>query len=162
MLLKLVLPAHPRILRGGWIGKWHVTEDEWVNYGDDLFDLTVDEGLSMRPASAAGLENYVRSLIRAQETVGSLTDEQVMAERDKAEDYYAKGRVNWFLRVSSSDMGRLRRLSARCGERREVGDVLAVFTTEADEPIEQTGQAIAQAAVFRTVVTPTPLWQEEA
>jgi hypothetical protein len=162
MLLKLLLPAHPRIVGGGWVGRWHVKEGDWVDYGDDLFDLTVREGLGMRLASAVGMANHVRELIQAQEALADLSDGEVMAGKDNPADFQVKGRVNWFVRVSASDGGRLRRLCAGPGERREVGDVLALLTTEADEPVEEAGPAVARASVFRTVVTLTPLWGDGA
>jgi multidrug efflux pump subunit AcrA (membrane-fusion protein) len=140
---------------------WHVKEGERVNYGDDLLDLRVDEGLSMRLASARGLENHVRALIQAQEALANLKDDDVVAEKENPEDHYDKGRVNWFLRISASDSGKVLRLYARPGEKRQVGDLLALFTTEADEPIEGAEATGPLASVFRTVLTPIPLWQGE-
>jgi hypothetical protein len=140
-----------------------VAEGDWVNYGDELFDLRVEEGLGIpSPAPGRESESYVQHLVHLQESLASLTDEDVMAARENPEDHHRKGRVNWFLRVTASDTGRLRRRLAGPGEEREFGDVLALLTTEEGEPAEPTDLAVRQASVFRTVVTPMPLWHEEA
>lgn len=41
MRLRLLMPSVDRLLRGGSIVRWHKSEGEWVDYGDDLFDLHV-------------------------------------------------------------------------------------------------------------------------
>ena len=48
MLLKLLLPYFTRAVSGGLVVHWHKAEGDSVEYGDDLFDMKVEEVKGIR------------------------------------------------------------------------------------------------------------------
>jgi multidrug efflux pump subunit AcrA (membrane-fusion protein) len=154
MLLKLLMPAHHRIVEGGVIVKWHKAEGDWVNYGDDLLDLRVQEGLVSRLDDEGWSENQVRALIRAQRDLGHVTDQDLMAGGQASAESCRKVAVDFLVRVSASDVGKLGQLCAREGDRLRTGELLAVLTTEEGEPCPGAGPDLEGASAFRTVVNP--------
>lgn len=131
MLLRLVIPRFDRSVQRGSVAKWHKAEGEWVSYGDDLLDLKVEEIKIMKRSSAAAA---------------------VLHDQHLPQDTYSSGQLDWLVRVTSSDVGVLRRIDAAEGSRWEIGDRLAVLTTDADEPIDRSARAGAEVSNFRVVV----------
>jgi hypothetical protein len=160
MLLKLLLPTHQWIADGAIVAQWHKTPGEIVNYGDDILDVRIEEGIITRAVLSGWSENEVRALIRAQMSSGDVQDHDLMLEKSEPMEV-AKVPVNALLRISSSDRGTLRRIHAREGECHATGACLALFTTEAGEPIEETERASLPASVFRVVVTPLVPFQDD-
>ena len=126
MILKLEMPYYDRAVEKGSIIKWHKTEGDWINFGDDLFDIKVEE---------------ITKLKRVKEGQGKTTD-------------MVKGTVSgleFTIHVTSSDMGFLRKVHAAEGAERAIGDVVAMVTTGAEEPCDVDEAAVAVAPAFRVV-----------
>jgi pyruvate/2-oxoglutarate dehydrogenase complex dihydrolipoamide acyltransferase (E2) component len=128
VLLKLVVPYVDRMFHGGCITKWHKAEGEWVNPGDDLFDIQIADGVRV-------LRAYRRP---AQVLKGNRLSQMIHS-------------CALSLRVTSSDMGFMRRIYASPGAHRQVGEVTAVLTTEENEPLEKAGEAVAEVSEFRVI-----------
>jgi hypothetical protein len=155
MLLKLLLPSHQWMVEGAAIAKWHKSPGEFVNYGDDLLDVRIEEGIVTQAVLSGWSENQVRALIRAQMANAEVQDHDLMLERGNPLEV-AKVRVNALLRISSSDQGTLRRLCAQEGEHHGAGACLALLTTEETESMEDAEAALSQASVFRVMIDPLP------
>ncbi len=133
MLLKLVMPYFDRSAEKGSVTRWHKSEGDWVQYGDSLLDMRIET---------------VRFLKRAG------TPRSILSENLRPEETYSSDGWSWLMRVTSSDVGVLRRIHAREGSSWEIGGLLAVLTTEESEPIDESGPAWVEASHFRVVVNP--------
>lgn len=136
MLLKLVIAQFDRAAQGGTITKWHKREGEWVNYGDDLLDIAILEMKQLKQRAASARR---------------ILDEPV-AEQASAGETFSSNRWDWPVRITSSDIGILRKIEAKEGSQWEVGDRLAILTTEEDEPIDADNGDLESASDFRIVV----------
>lgn len=58
------------------------------------------------------------------------------------------------IRFTASDAGRLRVLLAAEGAACRVGDVVALLSTEDEEPVDETAEALQAASEFRVVPNP--------
>ena len=134
MLLKFVLPFFDRAAECGSIAQWHKNEGDWINYGDDIVDIQiekakvfierVDPGSILGPGGQGANEGG---------TVSSDT-------------------FDWRMRVTSSDMGVLRRITSANGSHWEIGDTLAIITTDEEESADASESEIEAASNFRVVV----------
>jgi hypothetical protein len=133
MLLRLVMPYIDRRIQGGTILKWHKNEGEWIHHGDDLFDFRVEEvAVLSRPT-------IPKQIIRNLNTAWTFRTRQHRAG------------VRQVISIISSDMGIMRRIYAKEGTQCEVGDFLAVLTTEEEEAFEEASQVVKEAILFRVV-----------
>ncbi|MEM7330653.1 MAG: hypothetical protein AAF490_01085 [Chloroflexota bacterium] len=123
MILNLEMPYYDRMVEQGTIITWHKQEGEFVNFGDDLFDVRIDE---------------ITKLKRVKQGQAHTTD---MVKGKK------KG-IEFTLRITSSDMGYLRKIDAAIGDVREVGQLVAIMTTTADETMTEINES---APAFRVV-----------
>ena len=130
MRFKLVMPYIDRTAKRGSITKWHKAQGDRVGYGDDLLDMKIEE---------------IEVLRR------STTPKSILANINP-KDTYSCDRWEWFVRLTSSDMGVLRRIAVREGTLLEAGDLLAVLTTDDSESLEGTDEEWADASDFRVVV----------
>jgi hypothetical protein len=158
MLLKLLMPPYFRVIEGGTIVKWHKGQGDFVEYGDDLFDVRVERvritNTIKEPTAGEWLQRLSTEIRKrkAGEALG-------LAPKGEIENGgQAGGELDFkiwdaivYLRISSSDMGTLRRIHAREDEYRQVGELLAELTTEESEPLEGSSAA-GHAATFRIVV----------
>jgi hypothetical protein len=155
MLLKLLLPYHDRGILGGVIVKWHKAEGEWINYGDDLFDLKVEELRGLK--HQAGGERLVQTLTSPQVARRLMRVKDLMMEdAEPPEQAYGMGAGQFYMRITASDAGALRRVRAREGEYRKVGDLLALLTTEEQEPVPEGDQGLDGVSTFRAVTNFLP------
>jgi hypothetical protein len=150
MLLKLVLPYRDREFVGGVLVKWHKAEGEWVNYGEDLFDLRVQE-VRGGPLPMAGRQE-IELMTNPQTAEAWSRENELFAAGALAEDPSGSRKRLCFMRVTSSDAGWLRRACSREGDPAKVGELVALLTTEEGEPLPDDGAALAAASVFRAVV----------
>lgn len=128
MILKLEMPYFDRQVNKGSIVKWHKAEGDWINFGDELFDIKVEE---------------ITKFKRIKEGQGKTVD-------------MVRGTISgleFTIRVTSSDMGFLRLIKAEEGSEREIGVTVAAVTTSKDEEFDM--EAIESAPAFR-VVTNVP------
>jgi hypothetical protein len=123
-------------------------------------DVRIEQGLVTKAVMAGWSENQVRTLIRAQMTKGDVEDRDLMLESGEPLEL-ATVPVNAVLRITSSDMGTVRRLCAQEGEHHAAGACLALLTTEECESFEETPHALAQASAFRVLIDPLPALEEE-
>lgn len=134
MLLALKVPFIEHAVEGGTIAQWYKAEGEWVDYGDDLFDLRVEAmkvlGRSNRP-----------------EVLSNLTEDRI---RERTIVHTSHRRV-LLVRVTSSDMGLLRRIEAPAESYRAVGERVGIVTTEPDEDIDVDAEILAKASEFRVI-----------
>ena len=148
MLLKLLLPHYNRMITRGSIAKWHKAEGERVGFGEDLFDLKV-EAVQINRLLPFDVPEQIELLVNAQAAVRQLSDEELMSAApgpDADSSPWVFG-----MRITSSDRGILRKIYAREGDARQVGDLLAVLSTEENEPLPEADQAPREAGVFRVV-----------
>ena len=128
MLLKLVMPPFDRAARRGTVARWHKTEGDPVGYGEDIVDIRVEEiAVTTRSGNARAV-------------IGG-------AAREELE---TSDRWDWLLRVTSSDMGVLRKIDVAEGGEWQIGDSLALLSTAADEPVADD----TESTHFRVVVNP--------
>lgn len=125
------------MIQSGSIIKWHKTQGEFVNYGDDLVDVEMHvEG---------------RSLKSLKERIQNLTE----ATRLKAEDLFIREEFKpgsgVFFRITSSDMGVIRKVYAWEGMSKDVGELLAVLTSDENESIDELNLALTRTSTFRVV-----------
>jgi len=134
MLLKLMLPFFDRAAERGSIAQWHKKEGDWINYGDDILDIQIEEAKvfieRVDPGSILG-------------PGGDNSNQGGTVSSD---------RFDWRLRLTSSDMGVLRRITAGEGSHWEIGDTLAVITTDDEESADASESEIEAASSFRVVV----------
>lgn len=126
MILKLEMPYYDRAVERGTIVKWHKAEGEWVNFGDDLFDIKVEEVTKLKRVK----QGQGKTLDMVKGTLGGL---------------------EFYIHVTSSDMGFLRKIYAEDGQVLEIGDVVATVTTTAAEPFDVDQASVAATPAFRVV-----------
>lgn len=121
MLFKLEMPFVDARVQWLRLTRWHKGEADRVDYGEKLCDL-----------NAGG-------------TVGSFTKRVLRA--------LVRRTVRFEYRVTlvSSDQGYLRTISAAAGDRIDVGQVLALLSTQADEEIPRDALKGAETSSFRIV-----------
>ncbi len=153
MLMKLVMAYTDdcgSMIRAGAITKWHKQEGERVEYGDDLFDMKVEE--------VALPEAQLKRGEGAQTSPGAIA--KVAAKQMEADEEPPEAAPDgaerrlmgiFYLRVTSSDRGVLRRIQASEGQRKQAGDVLAMLSSNGDEPVEQAAGNLGTATIFRIV-----------
>jgi len=126
MILKLDMPYYDRAVENGSIVKWYKNEDEWINFGDDLFDIKVEEITKLKRIKdgQAATTGMVKGTISG---------------------------IEFHIRVTSSDMGVLRKIHAAEGDHRAIGDVVATITTSADEACDADEAQTADAPAFRVI-----------
>jgi hypothetical protein len=159
MLLKLGPPWTDEIgqtIEKGTIVKWHKREGEWVDYGDDLLDLKVQE-LGV-PEMLSKVKARISELKRRPAAIARLATTPPAAGPSVSEELLADGagpleRVPWVLhlRIAASDRGFVRRICVQEGEGWQAGDPLALVTTDAAEPIGGEERALPAASRFRLV-----------
>jgi multidrug efflux pump subunit AcrA (membrane-fusion protein) len=175
MLLKLVLGGHALGRHDSNVGqieraailKWHKTEGDWVDYGDDLLDMEVEAIQS--PANKAELQHEIELLNTKPSRIAELAARQLAGEALSVGDIdpevlEPRELYEWTFtaRITSSDAGVLRRICAPQGQRRTAGDVLAVLATEPGEVAPISEQALGAAGGFRTVINEvTSAWDPE-
>jgi multidrug efflux pump subunit AcrA (membrane-fusion protein) len=148
MLLKLLLPDYNRMVTGGSILLWHKAEGEWVAFGDGLFDLKV-EAIQVTPLPPLDVPKQIELLINAQAAARHLAAREVAITESRSQP--DSQRAVFGMRITSSDHGMLRKIYAQEGDRREIGDLLAVLSTEENEQIHEADHALNGASVFRVV-----------
>lgn len=126
MLLNLEMPFVNPIIEGGVVDAWHVAPGDSVSFGDPICDVRIEEAL--------GIKRRIMAY-------------QMLPRRKKGGEQRATKPVNALVNVRASDGGILRRIDVAVGEAVTVGDVMGVFSTEADEPLEDD----AVIAAFRAV-----------
>lgn len=124
MILKVEMPYFDRQVNKGSIVKWHKAEGDYINFGDPLFDIMVEEITKLKrikegQARTVGMEK------------GTLTG------------------LEFTICVTSSDMGYLRKISAGEGAEREIGEVVAAVTTTPEETVDES--AISASPAFRVI-----------
>ncbi len=155
MMLKLAMAfvdvSGRSVLRAS-ITTWHKKEGDWIDYGDDLFDLQVEEiGV---PEVLTRLKMEISRLYRSAEGVANLASRQLNGEqvgRAASQESFVTRPRKWAfaMRITASDSGLLRKICAQEGEARQAGDLLALVTTEPDDPIDEAEQASEHALQFR-------------
>lgn len=134
MLLKFVLPFFDRAAQCGSIAKWYKKEGDWINYGDDILDIQIEEA----------------KLFIERVDPGSILSTGGHGGNEGAT--VSSSRIDWRMRVTSSDMGVLRRITTGAGSHWEIGDTLAFMTTEEEESADPTESELESASNFRIVV----------
>jgi multidrug efflux pump subunit AcrA (membrane-fusion protein) len=152
MLLKLLLPYYDRSVDGGVIRAWHKKEGDWVNYGDDLFDLEVEEVRHMRQMPAGKRQVELMTSPRALDRLLRVK-ELMMEPIQPHEDAYQKITAHGLIRITSSDAGLLRSIRVRAGERRRVGDLLAVLATDEQDSLPGLDDPLAEVCAFRSIAS---------
>ncbi len=133
MITKLEVPAVDGAMQGGKVLRWHKREGDTIAFGEDICELAIDEFAVLRRTARATLLTRRR--------------------RDKLKsDLETREGVYFEVVVTSSDTGVLRKIVAEEGVRIGVGDLLAVATTDADEPLDGDADRWREAPALRVVV----------
>lgn len=138
MLFKLVTPRIDRSMIGGVVEKWHKNVGDPISYGDDLLDIRVE---LMMDSPQGSLE----------QKIGLITDAEKLSDKDSARPM-GERTIVLVARVTSSDVGVLRRIEAPEGSYREIGSLLAILSSDESEPVGGPGRDLAGASEFRMVV----------
>lgn len=138
MLLKLVMPSVDRLMKGGVVDKWHKTEGAHVDYGDDLVDVKVE--ITMSILDRGSMEQRIRLL----KDGGSVRDSDLASITNERA-------LILIARVTSSDVGVLRRIEIREGTYGEVGSLLAILSTADHESTNPLPEDLRGASEFRVV-----------
>ncbi|MCP5099425.1 MAG: hypothetical protein GY943_28050 [Chloroflexi bacterium] len=126
MILKLELPYYDRAVERGSIVKWHKAEGDSINFGDDIFDIKVEEITKLKRVK----EGQAKTLSMEKGTLSNL---------------------EFYIRVTSSDMGVLRKIHAAEGQTCDIGDLVAVVTTLPDEDCDVDVDTANAAPAFRVI-----------
>lgn len=127
MLLKLEMPFVNPIIEEGIVESWHVQPGDSVAFGDVLCEIRIEQ--------AVGIKRRIMAY-------------QLMPGRKKQkENERGTKPVNALVSVKASDSGILRKIEREPGTDVKVGETLALFSTSADEPIDDGGDAAAFRAV---------------
>lgn len=109
MKLSVEFPRISPAIEAGTIAKWHKTVGDEVAYGDDLFDIAIEEVTRMRRRLGARMRKPAKAKYR------KLSDISVL------------------YRVTSMDGGTLSEIAAPEGTSIEVGDAVAHIDTGGDD-----------------------------
>lgn len=141
MIFQLVFFSPNKQVFCGSIAKWYKTEGERVRYGELILDIKIDR-LRFRPD---------RPLQKATEILSQLSSSNSLKTLRANRETLYRNNVDLLLRIVSADVGVLRQICAKQSEYRDVGAVLAVLTTEANEPLDLSPPDWSQASTFRIV-----------
>ena len=151
MLFKLKMAFSGEVVsavRAGTIVKWHKREGESVDYGDDLFDMEVVE-VGLPETALVAEEQALTPDIIARAAARQFETKDLEVRDSKSGSAERRVAESYFVRVRSSDRGVLRKIHAREGDRCEIGDLLAVLTSDVGETIDV--QLSSSDSIFRTV-----------
>jgi len=147
----------------GRVAKWHKGEGELVDYGDDLFDFRVEECFipTLVAEGWAERQNTEHSLFSMQTgkpprnnvkaAAQQLEQGEVEIQRLHGAAEKVRDRADFFIRVTSSDRGFLRRKVACEGTQLEVDDTVALLSTEPAESIAEGARLEECAGIFRII-----------
>lgn len=141
MIFQLVFASPNKQVFCGSIAKWYKTEGERVSYGELILDIKI-ERVRFRPD---------RPLQKATEILSQLSSSNSLKTLRASRETLYHNNVDLLLQIVSADVGVLRQICAKQSEYRDVGAVLAVFTTEANEPLDLSQPDWSQASKFRMV-----------
>jgi hypothetical protein len=155
MLLKLLVPHYNRSIPGGRILRWHKAEGDWVDYGEDLIDLQIDEVRLTQTIKKGTVTEWHEKLLQmlGEQASGASSPEALplLNGTDPPESTYRHMMATAYMRVCASDAGFLHKICAQVGDLRKVGEVMAILTTEEHESVEECERALNEASVFRAV-----------
>jgi hypothetical protein len=129
-LLKLVLPQIDNQFQSGSIVRWHKQEGEWVQAGEPLLDIKVEE-----------IKRYKR-------TNAGQAEEELEAVEQTTRNW------SWLVRLTASDEGFLHKQYVAEGEACAAEDLLAVLSNEEGQAADFDEAAVAAAATLRVAVSP--------
>jgi hypothetical protein len=139
VILKIVLSTPNKQVFCGSIAKWYKAEGDWVSYGEVILDLKINQ-LSFTKKRALKTPIEILSHLSSSNSLNTI----------EASIQY-QNNIDFLLRIVSADVGFLRQICAKESEYRELGAVLAVLTTEANEPLDLSPLDWSQASAFRSV-----------
>jgi hypothetical protein len=125
-LLKLALPSLGLQFQTGSIVKWHKRPGKWVNEGEDLFDIRVEEIKRVKRVNA--------------ENLAELADEETTTDK-----------WSWVVRVTSADTVFFRKQLVPVRGSCSVGDLLGVFSVRDNERVNYDELSIDDAPTLRVV-----------
>jgi hypothetical protein len=162
MLLRLVLGSglDGHYVEAGTVLRWHKSEGEQVDYGDDVCDLVMNEyrapkGLLEVEKERGQLSNEPAKL--ADLMARLLEGERPVMPTMSADSFVALKGPEFVLRLTACDRGTVRRIEAPAGAAAKAGDVLAVLTTDPTEPLGESAETASGSTLFRFVEN--VLWQ---
>jgi hypothetical protein len=164
MLMKLVLPHFSRMFPGGYVQRWFKREGDRIGYGEDLFDLRVEEARVTNTIRAAKPAQWLKQLAQQVPETAAVPAAAAPERSPEQAPATAPGFRTWrvvvLLRINSSDVGYLRRIEVTGEDYLENGGLVALMTTEADEPLPPQGEDIGEAGIFRVVANMVDMDEE--
>jgi pyruvate/2-oxoglutarate dehydrogenase complex dihydrolipoamide acyltransferase (E2) component len=132
VILTLQVPFIDRSVNSGRIAKWHKAEGDWVDYGDDLFDFQIEEIA------------WLNRIVEARNLLSGFRDRGAAPNRSTR-----PWTVKFAVRVVALDTGFLRKAEVAEGQDVQVGDIIALLTTNEHEPLGGDGPATGSGTAFR-------------
>jgi hypothetical protein len=125
VILRLEVPFLETFSNQGLVTEWHVRAGDKVDFGDPICDIALSEWRALRKTKRA--INIVK-----------LRDEKNKLQHE-FENRSGRGVLN--LRVVASEPAIVRRIEIPVGTKAGVGDLLALVSTDPDEPIVENPEA---------------------
>ncbi|MGP0030359.1 MAG: hypothetical protein ACLPVF_07615 [Acidimicrobiales bacterium] len=118
MILRFEMPTLDANAMTTRMYRWHKVEGDEISYGDDICEVVVEE---------------TKRLVRNLHASDVLDETAKKKSRKPTGSGPTKRTANYVVRIVSSDLGSLRRITAPEGEILSAGDTLALITSEAGE-----------------------------
>jgi len=135
MILQLKVPFLETFAESGSVVKWHVQEGDALQFGDPICDIALSQWMALRKTKRA--VNLIKITGKSQGNVKHNFEKR-------------EGRGVLVMRVVASETGYLRDVRAPEGKTVSVGDLLALVSTDADEPLNDASEAPAMRVVADT------------
>ncbi|AFY35395.1 lipoyl domain-containing protein [Calothrix sp. PCC 7507] len=130
MLLKIVVPQINRTIQGGFIRRWHKNEGELIDYGEDIVNIFIDKN------------QFIMPLLPPISILSNLSEPDSTVNEIREFPYGV-------MRIISMDRGFLRSILVKESEYRSIGEVLALITTNENEPIVEIEKDSTKISTFR-------------
>jgi hypothetical protein len=144
MLMKLELPFFNRMFPGGFAHRWFKQVGDRIDYGEEVLEVRVEEA---RVTKTVGHYKPVAEWLQKGQQAAAGAPQAAQPGSFKS------WRCEVLLRVTSSDVGYLRRIEVAADDYRETGALLAWLTSEKDEPIPEAGADAPEASLFRVATS---------
>ena len=135
MILQLKVPFLETFAEEGSVVKWLAKEGDALQFGDPICDIALSQWMALRKTKRA--VNLIKITGKSQGNVKHNFEKR-------------EGRGVLVMRVVASENGYLREVRAPEGRSVSVGDLLALVSTDANEPLNDASNAPAMRVVAAT------------
>ncbi len=132
MLLILIMPSDDRAVLECSVHRWLKAEGDALDYGDDICEVKVEK------RRMVSMTYHPSQVIK-----------QIASPKSTAVNRWTDG--NTRIRITASDTGILRKIRLKSGERVAAGDVMAILSTDENDPLPDAKLEAREMVEFRTV-----------